>query len=200
MTAAAVGSALLLGGWPRLGNAGRLAAIGAIVWAAHPLLLVVALMVTVVARRRDQTPDRPNDLLLLTDQVALGLRAGLTLEGAMDEATGDLGDPLVDEVTGVLREARRTGIEIALSRATGRAARLYRISDRAVRTGAPLGPSIEALAEELRHDDHARRTAAARRLPVRLLLPLALLILPGFVLALVGPALVTSLARLDIGW
>ena len=40
----------------------------------------------------------------------------------------------------------------------------------------------------------------AKRLPVRMLLPLALLILPGFVLALIGPALAGSLARLDIGW
>jgi hypothetical protein len=36
----------------------------------------------------------------------------------------------------------------------------------------------------------------ARRLPVRLLLPLALLILPGFVLLAVGPAVLQGLARL----
>jgi hypothetical protein len=118
----------------------------------------------------------------------------------MEEAVRDLRGPLAGEVTRVLRDGRRVGMAAALTRATGGGSQLYRISDRAVRTGAPLGQAIEALADELRHEDHARRMAAARRLPVRLLIPLALLILPGFVLALVGPALVTSLARLDIGW
>jgi len=200
MMAAATGSALLLGAWDDIGDGVRLAVIGAIAWMAHPFLLVVAVAVALVVHRRKESPAPPSGLLLLADQVALGLRAGLTLDGAMEEAVHDLRGPLAIEVTGVLRDGRRIGMEASLTRATGRGSRLYRLSDRAVRTGAPLGPAIEALADELRHEDHARRTAAARRLPVRLLIPLALLILPGFVLALVGPALVTSLARLDIGW
>jgi len=137
---------------------------------------------------------------LLADQVALALRAGLTLEGAFREVRADLPDAMAREIECLLREARLGGLGRALASASGHGERLYRITDRAVRSGAPVGPAVEALAEELRHEDHARRTADARRLPVRLLLPLALLILPGFVLALVGPALVGSLARLDIGW
>ena len=43
---------------------------------------------------------------------------------------------------------------------------------------------------------HAERITVARRLPVRLLLPLALLILPGFVVLAVGPAVLQALARL----
>jgi pilus assembly protein TadC len=58
--------------------------------------------------------------------------------------------------------------------------------------------AVEAFASEQRHAEHNRSLAAARRLPVKLLLPLALLILPGFVILAVGPALARSLARLDV--
>ncbi len=141
-----------------------------------------------------------NGPLLLADQVALGLRAGLTLEGALRAAVPDLPPNLQADVGGVLRRARSRGMAAALAAAAGDGGPLYRITERAVRTGASLAAAVEALAGELRHEDHSRRVADARRLPVRMLLPLALLILPGFVLALVGPALLGGLARLDIGW
>ena len=137
---------------------------------------------------------------MLADQAALGLRAGLTLDAALRAARPDLPGPLSAEVGAVLRRARSQGIALALAGAGGHGERVYRITERAVRTGAPVAAAIEALADELRHEDHARRMADARRLPVRMLLPLALLILPGFVLVLIGPALAGSLARLDVGW
>jgi hypothetical protein len=43
-------------------------------------------------------------------------------------------------------------------------------------------------AAERRHAEQACNLERARRLPVRLLLPLALLILPGFMVLVVGPA------------
>jgi hypothetical protein len=152
-------------------------------------------------RRPQRRPATPGDgSLLLADQVGLGLRAGLTLEGALRAALPVLPASLAAEVGGVLRRARSVGLMAALVGTRGAGDRLYRITERAVRTGAPLAAAVEALAGELRHEDHARRVAEARRLPVRMLVPLALLILPGFVLALVGPAVAGSLARLDIGW
>jgi pilus assembly protein TadC len=92
----------------------------------------------------------------------------------------------------------RLGVAAALAAATGRGEGLYRLTARAAATGAPLAAAVEAFAAERRHADHARRLEAARRLPVRLLLPLALLILPGFVVLVVGPALLDSLARLEV--
>jgi len=200
MMAAILGSALLIHTWQGLSDQVRYASIGAIGVLINPLLGLFAVLAVVALGIRSGKRDDDGGALLLADQVALALRAGLTLEGALREARADLPDPMAREVGHVLREARLGGLGRALASASGAGERLYRITDRAVRTGAPVGPAVEALAEELRHEDHARRTADARRLPVRLLLPLALLILPGFVLALVGPALVGSLARLDIGW
>jgi len=200
MTAAWLGTALLLPAWSGLDPRLRYSAIGAIGVAIHPVLGLLGVLVLLLPALRRRGSRADGEALLLADQVALALRAGLTLEGAFREARADLPDAMAAEVGRLLREARRAGLGRALASANGAGERLYRITDRAVRTGAPVGPAVEALAEDLRHEDHARRTADARRLPVRLLLPLALLILPGFVLALVGPALVGSLARLDIGW
>jgi pilus assembly protein TadC len=58
---------------------------------------------------------------------------------------------------------------------------------------------VQAVASYLAEMRLARRTAAlekARRLPVTLMVPLGLLILPGFVLLFVGPVLLGSIAEL----
>lgn len=201
MTAAGMvaGAALALW-WRRIGDPLRCAAAGAVAVAIHPVLGMAVIVLAGAIALRPRDADGGSDALLLADQVALALRAGLTLEGALREAMEDLPEAAAEEVGSLLRKARLDGLGRALASAGGRGERLYRLTERAMRTGAPVGPAVEALAEELRHEDHARRTAEARRLPVRMLLPLALLILPGFVLALVGPALVGSLARLEIGW
>jgi len=199
---ACAGSALLIGVWPRATDVVRWIGVGAVVALVNPVLGMVApiavLAVGMAARRGPAS--QGTEVLLLADQVVLGLRAGLTLEGALREAGTDLAPAMTVEVTGVLRAARHRGLGPALAGASGRGERLFRITADAVQTGAPLAPAVEALADELRHEDHARRMAVARRLPVRLLLPLALLILPGFVLVVIGPALLGSLARLEIGW
>lgn len=62
--------------------------------------------------------------------------------------------------------------------------------------GAPLAPALQVLAARLR-DEHRRRSEAqARRLSVRLLLPLVCCLLPGFVLIVVAPILIDSLGVL----
>jgi len=199
---AAVAAALLVAVWPRAGERIRYALAGAVAVSIHPLLGVGALAALLWSGLRGASPggDAGAGLALLTDQVSLGLRAGLPLDGAMEEAAADAGPTAAAEVRRVLREARRSGLAAALEHGAGRGNRLFRICARAVRTGAPLLPAVEALGDELRHEEHTRRLASARRLPVRLLLPLALLILPGFVLLVVVPALAGALARLEIGW
>jgi len=200
--AVCAGTAVLVAAWPRAEEAVRWIGVGAVAALVHPVLGVaapIALLAAGALAASRPVPHGP-DVLLLADQVVLGLRAGLTLEGALREAHSDLAPAMGGEVAALLRAARHSGLGPALAGASGRGERLFRITADAVQTGASLAPAVEALSDELRHEDHARRLAAARRLPVRLLLPLALLILPGFVLVVVGPALLGSLARLEIGW
>jgi pilus assembly protein TadC len=90
----------------------------------------------------------------------------------------------------------RAGTAAALAGSKGRLADLGRVAAGAAVSGAPIAAAVTAYSRTRRHADHAKALERARRLPVRLLLPLALLILPGFVLLAVGPAVLEGLARL----
>jgi hypothetical protein len=57
---------------------------------------------------------------------------------------------------------------------------------------------VAALVVEQRAEERARAVAAAKRLPVRMLFPLALLILPGFLVLTVGPTLLSAFDRLAL--
>jgi tight adherence protein C len=157
-----------------------------------------------VARRRWRRAARgtamrraaDHDVLLLADLLALGIAAGHTVRGALAAARSHLHPLLAGEVAALLGSIDQRGTGAALAAAGGRLAELGRVCAGASVSGAPLGPAIAAHADRLRHTRHEERIARARRLPVRLLLPLALLILPGFVVLAVGPALLQAVARL----
>ncbi len=91
----------------------------------------------------------------------------------------------------------RGGSQAGLADPPARLAPLARVVETATLSGSPTAAAIEEHAESLRHEQHMAQMAKVRRLPVRLLLPLALLILPGFVILTVGPAVLESLARLN---
>ena len=192
------------GRWRRLGRPVMVGTLAALVVAA-PLLGLAAgaavggrALVRGLRRPRLAEAAAEADVVLLADLVALGLGAGLSLPAALHEAADQVAAPLSAEVRRLRRAMDRLGVAGALAGAEGRAERLYRLTARAAATGAPLGPAVEAFAAERRHAEQSRRLERARRLPVRLLLPLALLILPGFVVLVVGPALLESLARLEV--
>jgi tight adherence protein C len=56
------------------------------------------------------------------------------------------------------------------------------------RLGAPAGPALQRLADEVRTDVRRRAEARARTVPVRLCFPLVLCVLPAFALLTVVPA------------
>ena len=138
------------------------------------------------------------DVGLLAELVSLGLTAGLSLHAALATAVPFLGPELQSEVKGLLRTAGRTGLAAALSESVGLGQGLYRMAARAVSTGAPLVAAVDGFVRERLSDTRAQRLAQARRLPVRLMVPLALLILPGFVLMTLAPALSSGLGRLTV--
>ena len=140
--------------------------------------------------------DADADTVVLADLVALGVGAGKTMRGALAAARPHLHPGLAVEVDALLADMDRSGSAPALISVGGRLGDFGRVVAAAVTSGAPISTAITAHAERLRHARHAERVSAARRLPVRLLLPLALLILPGFVVLAVGPAVLQALARL----
>ncbi len=150
-----------------------------------------------VARRRLEASARA-DVVVLAELAALGISAGLTLPQAVRAALPLVAPPLAAEVSGTLRRAAVIGLADAFEEAGGRAGGLFRLAARAVGSGAPLGAALAGFADAARDGERATRLAAARRLPVLLLIPLTLLILPGFVVVTAGPALLGGLARLGL--
>lgn len=167
------------------------AAAGGVAW------LVVRRFRKRAAARRIQARAQ-SDVTALAELTALGLVAGLDYAGALKRAAQPLSGEIRAEVNGVLRRARLTGLAPALADAGRHTRRFLRVAARAVDTGAPVRAAVEAYVDDAVADEHARRLAAVRRLPVKLLFPLALLILPGFMLLTVAPALLGSVRRLGL--
>jgi len=144
-----------------------------------------------------RTADRSADaeVAVLGELVALGLAAGMTFVEALRRAGTELTSQLRTEVDGVVRSIQRDGSSLVLETATGRARRLYVLAGRAMITGAPILDAVEMFVDESRAAERSRRQAAVRRLPVTLVFPLALLILPGFVIVVLAPAMLGSLQR-----
>lgn len=138
------------------------------------------------------------ELALLGELLGIGLAAGMAVGEALEFAERRLTSDLAAEVASVRRGMARSGAVAVMAAAGGAAGRLYLLIGRAMATGAPVLSAVERFAEERRAEDRAGRETALRRLPVVLAFPLALLILPGFVLLTVAPALSGALQRLGL--
>jgi tight adherence protein B len=83
----------------------------------------------------------------------------------------------------------------ALSSASGSLTRpLFARLALAQASGAPMTEAVTAFLAEFRAQRRMEAVTRMRRLPVTLMLPLGLLILPGFVVLFAGPIVVRSLA------
>jgi len=150
-----------------------------------------------LSARRQGKEAAQAEVVLAGQAIALGLSAGLSPTAAIERTARLLTTDLRPELTTVLRMARRQGLGSALSEASGHAAQIYQVMGTAVRTGGPLAEAVHAVTRQVASDQLAERLVAAKRLPIRLMLPLALAILPGFVLMTLGPVVSATLAQFD---
>jgi tight adherence protein C len=132
------------------------------------------------------------DLMVVCLEGGLGLSATIARVGQERSA---LADPLGEEFLRVARELQdgrprdealralgdRNGVE-DLNALTG----LIIQSDR---LGASMAKTLRAHADVLRTKRRQRAEEAARKLPIKMLFPLALLILPPLFVVVVGPAI-----------
>lgn len=166
-----------------------------------PLVLALGLatavgrQVLVRAHERRRQRQARDGIADLAELVALGLAAGHNLHGALRTAGRHTVGELGTEVDAVLRRATHRGLSPALHTADGAAAEFFAAMGRALDRGAPLIDVATAWGSQRRAADHAAAIERIERLPVVLLFPLALLVLPGFMLLLVTPAVVTAIER-----
>ena len=189
---AAVGlcGGVLLGRWWLAAVAGAAVLVVVAPFVAVIGLLGLGIGTILVATIRPRADD--DDDALLAELAALGLTAGLTFPAAIEAAA----TAVPGEAAERLRRAGRIpgGRDGVPPDDPG----LFVVARRALTTGAALLPAVTGYATALRGEERSRRLAAARRLPVKLLFPLALLILPGFLILTIGPAILGSLERLGL--
>jgi len=149
-------------------------------------------------RRRAAVERRARaEVAALAEMATVGLTGGLGIQQALQLAAETLTGPVGAEAERVLRRMQIDGTAACFA-AEGAVADLFRTVGRSMRTGAPLLNQVTRLADELHADLAAERMQAARKLPVAMLFPLTLLILPGFLLLTVAPALLDAFGQLQI--
>ena len=180
-----------------------LVVIAGVVVVTSPILLPVALVTTGAARlvtgyreRLHRKERAVRDVAVFARGLFVAVNAGLSLHAALTLASDGLDTQVVSEVRTLARVARRDGLALALAEASGTCSRLFLVLARAQTTGASIGEAVGGFVEEQREAHRLKVTEAARRLPVKLTVPLALLILPGFVVLTVGPSVLESARRL----
>jgi len=159
-------------------------------------IVVCGWMLVWVRKNRSARSRRGEGLDHLGQVLFIALSAGLSVAAALELAADEVGPLEAGEVRSVMRAARHQGLELALTGADGTAGRLFGLLGRAQVTGASAVRAVAAFVDEERRDRRARAAEAAQRLPVKLTVPLALLILPGFVLLTFGPTVVATVERL----
>lgn len=155
------------------------------------MTVAVVLAVAVLAARRPRRRPRRVEAspLVFLEMSALGVSAGLSFHQAANLAVAEADGATATAVTAVLRGGDAGDAWLR---------RTFAVAGRAAETGAPLLPALDGLIAEMRAVESQRRLERTRKLPVKLLFPLALLVLPGFLLLTVAPVVAGSLQRLGL--
>lgn len=161
-------------------------------------LVTVGAFAGAARRRRVRAARRraDSDVASMARILLISLSAGLSMTSGLQLAGAHVGPLLQVELNGLLRQGARVGMAEAMRRHTGRAERLALLLARAHVTGSSVGTAVSGYVAELRDEQRSESLESARKLPVKLTIPLALLILPGFVVLTVGPTVLDSAQRL----
>lgn len=145
------------------------------------------------ARRRQRArPDRSRDPARVARLILVGLAGGLNLSGALGLAAESAPPGDAAEIRAILRAARTVGLASALAASEGSLRGLWGHLARAQVTGAALAPAVRSFLDAVASEERNAVLRRSRSLPVRLVPAIALLLLPGFVLVVMGPGAARS--------
>jgi len=178
-------------------------AVGMVLVMTFPALLVLPVAARLFARWKSRSGLQgervrtSSDVSTVARILLVGLTGGLPLPASLEMAVREVGPLVANELTVVLRAAKREGMAPSLAVSPGVFTRpLFSRLALAQASGAPMVDGVAAYLSEIRSIRRADALERARRLPVTLMIPLGLLILPGFVVLFVGPIIFTSLSQL----
>jgi hypothetical protein len=162
-----------------------LGSIGLVV--AGPPGAALAVFVYAGFRLRHRLLKQPSLIRPVLIVLLIELRSGRSVLGALQTvATAFPGQP---GLTLAARVATITGLSQGALVVTGDMKGVLSHLARAQKSGAALGDTVRSMIEADIAAEKARRIARSRSLPVRLMLPITLLLLPGLVLLLYAPSM-----------
>ncbi|MDP9494509.1 MAG: type II secretion system F family protein [Actinomycetota bacterium] len=153
-------------------------------------ILVGSMLGSFRRRKRVTPPIRPVLLVLLVE-----LRGGRSTLAALQHASSVF--PGHRELTLAARLATVKGLTAAVEECQGDIRGLVAQLARAQRSGSPVADTVRSLLDADIAAERTRRLERARSLPVRLIMPITLLVLPGLVLLLYAPSLLRLFADLS---
>lgn len=166
-----------------------LGAVGGFLW-------WVRRMARGIASKRSRRDQALSELGVLARVLLMGVSSGQSLHGALVTANREVVGGVGDHVSSVLKQFRTSGMAAALVSVAGPATPLFVQLAGASASGGPSSPVIASFLHEHLATAKAHRLAEMRKLPIKLTIPLTLLILPGCVLLFVGPSFVRGVADL----
>ena len=132
----------------------------------------------------------------VVDLIVLSIEAGLGFDMAVGEAVNKTKGPLTDELRRVLDEVRvgkpqgEAFRDMAMRVKMPDMSLLVAAIDQASKTGIGLATALRLQAQEIRERRMAFIKEQAGKLPVKMMLPLVLLIFPALFIVILGPAAV----------
>lgn len=148
------------------------------------------------SRRAGQSSEAEAEVPEMLDILTLGLSAGLSFDASLalyaDRATGPLGAELraARSAWEVGEATRAEALEAAAERLRAPAlARFAGTVSEALEFGLPLAETLQRQARALRDEQRRSVEEAVEKVPVKMLGPLAGLVVPAMLLAILGPLL-----------
>lgn len=136
------------------------------------------------------------------DVVALGLSAGLSFDASLELYCQRSSSPLSREFQhamqywrmGIKSRARALS-DMSLSIGARSLSKFCHAVCESLSFGVPLAQTLEHQSDLLREEQRAQIQERIEEVPVRMLIPLGLLVVPAMLLAILGPLLSASLAN-----
>lgn len=172
------------------------AALGSIV--GGPVGALVGGSIAWMARSRSARPAPDPEARLVMMLLLVELRSGMSVLAALQSVAARLAD--YEALRRVSRVATVSGLLSAMPECDDSLRPIVAQLARAQRSGASLSSAIRRLLDQDLARFRAARLARARALPVKLMIPVTLLMLPGLVLLLYAPGLIRTFDQLTGSW
>ena len=154
---------------------------------------VLAHLVLVLRQRRLRSRERSLRPVLIV--LLVELRSGSSALGALQAVARVFSDR--PELVRAARVATIAGLTAAVDLTDGVTRSMVSQLARAQRSGASLSDTVRSMIDADISAERSRLVARARTLPVRLMIPISLLVLPGLVLLFYAPSLLLLFEQLS---